>query len=109
MARQSLSGPFDWWLLGWQTAIMLAEAQAVIAMRIMGMAGVWAVTPSETARMVSEKGVAWSSAMTAVRSAAMAGKPPHKIAGAALAPVRRRTRANSRRLARRGPVRPARR
>ncbi|MGI1661219.1 antifreeze protein [Palleronia sp. KMU-117] len=101
------SDPVDWWLLGWQTSVMLTEAQAVIAMRLMGLAGVWTVTPSETLRMVTEKPVAYARAAEAAGRAAFAGKAPHLIAGAALKPVRRKTRANSRRLARGGPRRAA--
>jgi hypothetical protein len=85
---------------------MLAEAQAVIAMRMMGMAGMWSVAPTETTRMISEKGAAYSSAMKAAGRAAMSGKRPDEIAEAALRPIRRKTRSNSRRLARRGPGRP---
>jgi hypothetical protein len=102
------AGPFDWWLLGWQTSIMLAEAQAVIAMRMMGLAGLWAVHPTESFRMVAEKPAAYARAAEAAGRAALAGKAPHEIAGAALRPVRRKTRANSRRLVRTGPRRPRR-
>jgi hypothetical protein len=108
MVRRRQAGPFDWWLLGWQTSVMLAESQAVIAMRLMGLAGVWAVGPSETLRMVSEKPAAYARAAEAAGRAAFAGKSPHQVAGAALKPLRRKTRANSRRLARRGPGRPTR-
>lgn len=97
------AGPFDWWLLGWQTSVMLAEAQAVIAMRMMGLAGFWAVHPSESLRMIAEKPAAYARAAEAAGRAAFAGKAPHEIAGAALRPVRRKTRANSRRLVRKGP------
>ena len=106
MFGRGSSGPFDWWMLGLNASVMLAEAQAVIAMRTMGMAGMWSVTPTETTRMVAEKSSAFSSAMQAAGLAAMAGKQPHQIAEAALHPIRRKTRANSRRLARRGPGKP---
>ena len=38
-----------------QSSMMLAEANMVIAMRMLGMGGMWRVTPSENARMVQEK------------------------------------------------------
>jgi hypothetical protein len=106
MFGRGSSGPLDWWMLGWSTSVMLAEAQAVIAMRTMGMAGMWSVTPTETSRMMAEKPSAFSSAMQAAGRAAVAGKHPHQIAEAALRPIRRKTRANSRRLARCGPGKP---
>ena len=85
---------------------MLAEAQMVIGMRLLGIAGMWRVTPDESTRMVSEKlSAAQESALAATR-AVLTGKPPAVIADLALKPIRRRTSANTRRLARRGPGTP---
>jgi hypothetical protein len=83
--------------------LMLAEAQMVIGMRMLGMAGMWRVTPSEGARMVSEKLAAAQAATFAATRAAMQGKSPAVIADHALKPIRRRTKANAKRLAKRGP------
>jgi hypothetical protein len=85
-----------------KTALMLAEAQMVIGMRLMGMAGMWRVQPSENARMVSEKLVAAQDASLAATRAALRGKSPAVIADHALKPIRRRISANAKRLARRG-------
>jgi hypothetical protein len=86
--------------------LMLAEAQMVIGMRLMGMAGMWRVAPSENARMVSEKLAAAQEASRAATRAAMQGKSAAIIADHALKPIRRRTSANAKRLARRGPGTP---
>ncbi len=92
--------------LSLRTGMMLAEAQMVIGMRMMGMMGLWRVTPSENARMSSEKVTAAREAAVAASQAIMAGKPPSFIAEAALKPIRRRTASNVKRLARRGPGKP---
>jgi hypothetical protein len=89
-----------------QTSIMLAEAQMVIGMRMMGMMGMWRVLPSENARMSSEKLTAMGQSAMATSHAVMAGKPPVQIAEAALKPIRRHTSANVKRLGRRGPGKP---
>ena len=84
--------------LQFATARMLVEAQTVIGLRMLGMAGVLTPAPGETARMVAEKRSAFSAAGMAATRAAMAGRGPLGAYGAALAPVGRRTRANARRL-----------
>ncbi len=80
---------------------MLADANMVIGMRMLGMAGGWPVAPSENARMVHEKWPAFVDAGGAAISAAMKGKRPDQIADAALKPIGRKTRANAKRLAKR--------
>jgi len=56
MARKStIPPPVAYWANAYQIGLVIAEAQAVVAMRMMGMAGVWSVTPAEDARMMSEK------------------------------------------------------
>ena len=47
--------PLEMLRLTFEWTRMAAEANRVIAMRLMGMAGTWNVTPSENARMVREK------------------------------------------------------
>ncbi|MCP1167185.1 antifreeze protein [Limimaricola litoreus] len=82
---------------------LMTETQAVMAYRIMGMAGLWAVTGSENRRMVDEKAPAFAEAMMAGSRAMMSGQRPDQIALATMAPLQRRTGHNNRRLARRGP------
>jgi hypothetical protein len=97
--------PFDLWRAGMQGWMLMAEAQAVIAMRMWGMAGLWNVTPSENSRMVSEKATALPQSALAASQAAMAGKRPDEVMTAAIRPLRRKTGANARRLTKRGPKR----
>jgi hypothetical protein len=96
--------PYDYWRAALSTGQMMAEAQSVIAMRTMGMAGLWNVSPGENARMVAEKGHAMRDAGFAATRAILLGKGPAAVAEAALKPIRRKTRSNAKRLARRGPV-----
>jgi hypothetical protein len=99
----------EFWRLWAQMAMIGWEAQAVIAMRLLGMGGVWSVTPSENTRMVTEKAAAFTTAAMQGALAAAQGKRPDEIAQTMLRPIRRKTRSNSRRLARRGPKTPSRR
>lgn len=95
-----LGSPFDYWKLGFSSLQMFAEAQTVIALRLMGMQGFWPVATSETARMVEEKLPAFIRSGSAATEAAIRGKRPDQIAQAALRPIRARTRANAKRLTR---------
>jgi hypothetical protein len=103
---KNMFDPFAFLRLGMQTGMMMAEAQAVIAMRLMGMAGAWNVTDRENTRMVSEKVSAFSDAAMKMGFAAMGGKRPDQIMTAAVRPLRSKTRGNVRRLSRRGPKLP---
>ncbi|MGJ8609914.1 MAG: antifreeze protein [Octadecabacter sp.] len=94
--------PFDYWANAIQLGHVMAESQAVIGMRLMGMAGVWSVTAGENDRMISEKMDAMTKGMTAAGAAAMRGKSPDQITAAAIKPIRQKTRANHKRLAKRG-------
>jgi len=87
-----------------ETGLMLAEAQAVIGLRTLGLMGLWSLGPRERTRMWAEKAGAVRQGGVAAATAALSGATPAAIAAAALKPVRRRTRANARRLARRGPA-----
>ncbi|SFR34248.1 hypothetical protein [Litoreibacter janthinus] len=95
--------PLDHWQNALQLGMMTMEANAVIGMRIWGMAGFWAVTDSENQRMISEKAEAAKQGMMAAGLATMKGQRPDQVLAAAIKPVRRKTRANSKRLAKRGP------
>lgn len=89
-----------------KTGFMLAEAQLVIGMRVLGMMGMWRVHPSENTRMSSEKVSALGQSAIAASTAMLTGKPPALIAEAALRPIARRTKSNVKRLAARGPGKP---
>ncbi|MBJ3763780.1 antifreeze protein [Maribius pontilimi] len=92
----------DYWANGLQVAMVMAEAQGVIAMRLMGMAGIWSVTKTENRRMVSEKAHAMTKAVGDASVKMLQGAAPDAVAAAAIRPIRRATRANARRLTKRG-------
>jgi hypothetical protein len=75
------------------------EAQTVIAMRLLGTAGLWHLPAKEQTRMVAEKWKAASEAGWAAWRAAALGGAPMAVALAFARPVGRATRANTRRLA----------
>lgn len=105
-ALNPLFAPLDLYQLWLQSGLMLAEAQAVMAMRLWGMAGLWNTTPTEMTRMVVEKRSAAIASARAAGRAAAQGKPPADVALAAIKPVRARTKSNAARLTRRGPSGP---
>lgn len=86
----------------WQSAVafwtMMTQAQTVIALRMMGMAGVLPSSPRENHTMIAEKGPAFAEAAMAAGAAVLAGKSPDQIAQAAIRPIARRTKANVTRL-----------
>ncbi|TVP71710.1 MAG: antifreeze protein [Rhodobacteraceae bacterium] len=92
----------------WMTsAAILMEAQAVIAMRIWGMAGAWHVSPTENTRMVTEKMRAAQKGAIDAGMAAMRGGDAVTVISKAAAPVRRATRGNVTRLQKGNPLLPA--
>ena len=101
-----IATPLQIWTLGLQTSRMLTDAQTVVVLRVWGMAGLWPVAPAESSRMVMEKWPTFLRSAGAAGAAAMKGHTPHRIAEAALRPIRIKTRANSRRLVRGGRSRP---
>jgi hypothetical protein len=90
--------PFDGLRVLLQAAQIMAESQTVIALRLSGLAGFWPMGGAEAARMVTEKLTAGNHAAQAALRAGLAGGSLPVIALAAMQPVRRRTRANARRL-----------
>ncbi|MEQ6247522.1 antifreeze protein [Sulfitobacter sp. HNIBRBA3233] len=91
------------WLNVVQMGMVMAEAQAVVGMRLMGMAGVWAVTGTEDGRMISEKTEALAKSYADASRVALRGGGGDEIVEAAIRPIRQKTRANVKRLAKRGP------
>lgn len=87
--------------LQFATARMMAEAQTVIGLRMLGMAGVLPAAKGENARMVAEKQRAFTEAGWAATRSMMTGAGPMAAWGAALTPIGRTTRANSKRLSKR--------
>lgn len=99
MSRSTSMLPFDLWRMG-------VEAQWVIGLRLMGMAGFWSQSPGETTRMWSEKQRAFGQGMIDAWVATARGAGADAAMAAALRPVSRRVSANSRRLTRGGPAWP---
>lgn len=97
------ASPFELWKGGLELSMLAVETQMVIAYRMMGMAGLWAVAGSENRVMCDEKAPAFAKAATAAAAAALAGHRPDEVLGAWVRPLRRKTRANVRRLGKRGP------
>jgi len=85
-----------------QLTHMMAEAQSVIGMRMLGMAGLWSVTAAEDERMVAEKVQAMQRASTEATYVMLRGGTPNQITAAAIKPYRQKTRANAKRLGKRG-------
>ncbi len=81
-----------------EAGMMLAEAQLVISLRMAGMAGFWPMPPEETFRMVAEKVAASHASVQAAMVAGISGASVGQVASAAIAPYRKQTRANARRL-----------
>ncbi|MFN3936142.1 MAG: antifreeze protein [Gemmobacter sp.] len=97
------------WFRLWMTgAAIAAEAQAVIAMRLLGAAGLWRLGKGERQRMVAEKARAGQRSAVSAWTAAMRGQGAAEILEAAAKPVRRATRANVRRLKGGSPLVPRR-
>jgi hypothetical protein len=83
-----------------KTAQMLVEAQTVIAIRLLGMAGILPAARGENLRMVTEKQQAFAKSWIGAANAMMTGQGTQVAYAEALAPIGRETRANSRRLTR---------
>ena len=99
MARRKTDWLNPWSIFG-EAALLAAEAQGVIALRLARLARGGAAAEAETARMIIEKGTAF----LAANAAAAAALPVGGVALAAetvVATFRRSVRANHRRLSRR--------
>lgn len=94
------SSPLAIWKSGFDAWTMLAEAQTVVALRMMGMAGFWTLADGETARMVTEKQQAFAQSAFDGAAAAMRGQAPEHVLDAFVRPLGRKTSANARRLGR---------
>ena len=85
-----------------ELSMMMLEAQSVITMRLMGMAGIWSVSPQENTRMITEKMEAMVKSAADASRVTLRGGSADEITAAAIAPVRSATRANSKRLKKSG-------
>ncbi|WP_417718883.1 antifreeze protein [Salipiger sp.] len=95
-------------MTGWnasaiQLGTLAAEANSVVMYRMLGMAGLWSMPPSEMMRMSAEKGPAFIEGFVNATEAAGAGKPMDEVVTAFAEPLERTARSNRHRLERRGP------
>ena len=93
----------DLYKVNLQVGMVMAESNAVVSMRMLGMAGFWSVTDTENSRMISEKVYASTRAVTEAGKVMMGAGRPDEVLSAAMKPIRKETRANAKRLAKRGP------
>lgn len=96
--------PMASWRLTLQATQIGVEAQSVIAMRLAGMAGLWATPPEELTRMVSEKAIAAMEVAEVTTRAAIAGHSAERVMEAGLREIGRHTSRNVRRLSKMGPA-----
>jgi hypothetical protein len=90
-----------WFSLSLQGARLAWEAQSVVALRLLRIAGESAHgRRSETHRMVTEKIAALTEAQTAAAIAAVRGGGSHRVAKKVLGVYKKRVRRNRKRLAR---------
>ncbi|MHA3977217.1 antifreeze protein [Halovulum sp. GXIMD14794] len=102
MRRPKQADPMGMMRAGWDMARLMGEAQMVIGMRMLGMAGIWAVKPSENLRMITEKQAAFTRMWIATATATGKGASPDAVMRAAIKPLRQKTAPNVRRLGRAG-------
>jgi len=93
---------FNLWNSWFDAARFGYDVQSVIVMRSMRLLQGGPRASAEARRMISEKLAAVAAAQAATAFALATGKSPEVAVGLAMAPVRRRVRANVRRLSR-GP------
>jgi hypothetical protein len=96
----------DWCSLSLRTAQLSWEAQSIIAIRLMRLAGRGQGNQTEARRMVTEKVAALSEAQSSASASASAatavikGGKSHRVAKKVLGVYKKRVRANRRRLTR---------
>jgi hypothetical protein len=84
--------------LNTQFTKLMTDTQAVITLRMMGMAGALPSEAGENERMISEKGPAFSQAVSDMTAAAMAGKRPDQVMAAGMSLLQQQVSNNRTRL-----------
>lgn len=103
--RRKTANPVEIWQACAGLGMLAFEAQAVIAMRVLGMSGAWPVGKSENRKMLSEKPPAFAKAATAAARKAVSGARADQVLTAAVKPLTQTARANRKRLAARAVTR----
>ena len=78
------------------------EAQNVVALRVMGLAGIWNTPFDESWRMMAEKPKTFLVSGSEGAAALLSGKSPDKVVSATLEPLQQAARDNRVRLSERG-------
>ncbi len=94
---------FGLWKDWCDVAALGLEAQSVIAMRLVKIAGGGPAAAAECRRMVEEKFIAVAAAQAAALNALAGGQSVDAASRLALAPIKRRVHANHERLSRGWP------
>jgi len=81
-----------------QVAKLVTDTQAVMALRLMGMAGALPADADENDRMIAEKGPAFAKSASKMAAAAFAGKRPDEIMSAGMRPLQSEVTRNRKRL-----------
>ena len=103
---RSSSTVFDYLSTGAKLWHLGIETNNVIALRMMGMAGIWNTPFDENWRMVAEKPRAFLKSGQDGLIAAMAGLGPDKVVDASIVRLKHATTYNRRRLSARGIRKP---
>jgi len=104
IGKDTMSNAFrvwnNWFSVSSQTAMLALEAQSVIALRLMRIAGGGALARSEATRMVTEKVQALGEAQAVAAVGLVTGRNRRHIAKKVVGVYKKRVRGNRRRLAR---------
>jgi hypothetical protein len=90
-----------WFSLVFKTVQLGLESQSVIALRMMRLAAGGAAAPAEARRMMTERVAAGIEAHAVAASSVASGHKNTVVAGKVLRVMKKRVRANKRRLSRR--------
>jgi hypothetical protein len=86
--------------LGQKNTQLLAEAQVVLSLRLLGLSGFWTLAPGENNRMLQEKQTSYTKAAMDAFVALWSGARPDQVYSAALEPIGKTITANAKRLQR---------
>ena len=89
------------WRQSMAMATLMAEANTVMTLRVLGMMGLWNVPRGENNRMVAEKPPAFTESWVGMSRAFWTGKSAETVFNAWARPLTRKARANRKRLSRR--------
>ena len=98
--HRGVPSPLSLWTLSLEASFLYVEALSIITMRTLSMSGLRPMAPTEPVRMILEKPPAFYASGLAAWTAMLGGKSPEAIVASSLKPLRRKTRANHRRLSR---------